>query len=322
MFAVSTRISAIALFAFVVWLQVSAEGTNTSCKGVEQTMRNPHAPRPAAPPNEKELRHIIALSRQGGWALLGVRWLVADGKLKTLLLPQKLLYPSPITFFDGRNTLLFAHAEATGTSGALGILDVTTGQHRDIAFLAEQPHVPAPSPDKQHVAYVSAKGRLAVIDLRTREVTGIAPAWKSTPSWSPTGQYIAFEKNKERDQGWGYSEVAIASFTSGNVNVLDKGRFPSWSPKSDLIAYTDVDGKQLKVIDSHGAHGRVLKKDRVALAGPIQGPLIWSPDGTKLIFCRVHDDLSGEQHTTAYLLDIGSGSIKRLGNDQPVLAWR
>jgi len=320
---VPTKLLTVVFCLYLACLPSSAEILESDVqKGVANPVKKSDTPRPAPPPTEKELREIIALSKQGNWALLGGRWLVTDGQLKALTLPQALLYPSPITFFDGRSTLIYAQGEVTAPSGTLAVFDTNTGEHRNLASLSEQPHVPAPSPDKQHVAYVSAKGRLQVVDLPTQKVTEVAPAWKSTPSWSPDGKNIAFEKNRERDQGWGASEVAIASLDSEKVTVLDKGRFPSWSPKGDLIAYTDVDGKQLRVIDSQGGHRRVLKKNLAGVMGPIEGPLIWCPDQTKLLFCRVHDDLGGEQHRKVYLLDLGSGDMKRLASDQIVLAWR
>jgi Tol biopolymer transport system component len=279
-------------------------------------------PSPAPVPTQKELREIIALSKQGDWALLGGRWLATGGQVKALALSQNLLYPAPIAFFNGRNSVIYAQGEVTASSGKLAVLDINTGEHRNLVSLSEQPHVPSPSPDQTRVAYVSARGRVNVVDVRSQENTEIAPAWKSTPSWSPDGKNIAFEKNTERDQGWGSSEVAIASLDSGKVTVLDKGRFPSWSPKGDLIAYTDVDGKQLKVISTEDRHVRVLKKNLAGIMGPIQGPLIWSPDATKLIFCRTHDDLGGEQHTKTYLLEIKTGNVKWLANNQLVLGWR
>jgi hypothetical protein len=83
-----------------------------------------------------------------------------------------------------------------------------------------------------------------------------------------------------------------------------------------------VDGKQLKLIDPQGAHRRVLKKNWAAVMGPIEGPLVWSPDQTKLIFHRAHDDLYGEEHFKVYLLDIASGDMKYLASDTVVLGWQ
>jgi len=65
----------------------------------------------------------------------------------------------------------------------------------------------------------------------------------------------------------------------------------------------------------------VIKRNWAVVTGPIEGPLVWSPDQTKLIFHRVHDDLSGEQHVKAYLLDLRSGEMKRLASEETVLAW-
>jgi Tol biopolymer transport system component len=281
-------------------------------------------PRPASPPSPKELRDVIALSAKGHWTLLGSSWLITNGQLKDLKLPPESLYPSPLSlgFFDGKNTLIYSHGSATATTGTLALFDIGTASYRDIASLPDRVLVPSLSPDKRQVAFVGTGGRLQVVNLETKELRDLAPAWNSTPSWSPDGNSIAFEKNREHDQGWGYSEVAVVELASGKITELDKGRFPSWSPKGDLIAYTDVDGKQLKATDPQGAHRRVLKKTWAAVTGPIQGPLVWSPDQTKLIFYRVHDALSGEQHSKVYLLDIGNGDVKRLARDETVLAWR
>jgi Tol biopolymer transport system component len=282
-----------------------------------------NAPQIATAPDPKELRGIIALSKEGHWALLGGGWLITDGLLKTLKFPQPLFYPAPLAFFDGRSTLVYAHRTDAG-SGGLAIFDLSNGSYREIAALSDEPHVPAPSPDKQRVAFVNARGRLQVMDLESLKILDIAPAWKSTPSWSPDGNSIVFEQNREHDQGWGDSEVAVASLASGSasVSVLDKGRFPSWSPNGDLIAYTDVDGKQLRLIDPHGGNRHVVKSNLAAIRGPLVGPLVWSPDQKKLIFRRIHDDLAGEEHSKVYLVDIDSRDTKQLMSDQVVLGWR
>ena len=281
-------------------------------------------PRLASPPTQKELKGVIALSAKGHWTLLGTNWLITDGQLKDLNFPSESLHPSPLSlgFFEGQNTLICSHGPATATTSALAVFDISTANYRDIASLPGRVLTISLSPDKHHVAFVSGKGRLEVLDLETKQVRDLAPAWPSNPSWSPDGTTIVFEKNREHDQGWGFSEVATASLDSGNVIVLDKGRFPSWSPKGDLIAYTDVDGKQLKVTDPQGGHRRVLKKNWAAIKGPIEGPLVWSPDQEHLIFHRVHDDIHGEEHNSAYVLDIGSGAIKSLAKDETILAWR
>ena len=56
-----------------------------------------------------------------------------------------------------------------------------------------------------------------MVDIQSQKIRDMGPASStSIPSWSPDGKYIAFEKNMERDQGWGDSEIAIASLDSGN----------------------------------------------------------------------------------------------------------
>jgi Tol biopolymer transport system component len=271
--------------------------------------------------NTREFQRIIELSKKEHAALLGHEWLVSDGTLKEHFLPnQPRPTPAPVMFFGGQNKILYTYEANEKTT--IAVFDVADGHSRDLVTVPERVFQIAPSPDKRRIAFMGGP-MLRVVDIETGTISDIAAAWRfSLPAWSPDGRSIVFEKNREHDQGWGYSEVAIASLESGKIAVLDKGRFPSWSPKGDLIAYTDVDGKQLKMSDPQGAHHRVLKKNWAAVNGPIEGPLVWSPDQKSLIFQRVHDDIHGEEHSKIYVLDIATGEMKNLASDETVLAWR
>jgi Tol biopolymer transport system component len=316
-----TRLSVLALFLGSVPI---AGFSGDSQKSGGHAVNNAGISIPAPPPDPKQFRKIVALSAKGHWTFLGTNWLITDGQFKELKFPLESLHPSPLSlgFFDDQKTLIYSHGPVTATTGTLALFDISTASYRDIAALPDQVLVPSLSPDKRHVAFVNTRGRLKVVDLETKELRDLAAASTSNPSWSPDGRSIAFEKNREHDQGLEYSQVAVVALTSGEITVLDKGHFPSWSPKGDLIAYTDLDGKELKVIDPQGKQGRVLKKNWAAIMGPIEGPLIWSPDEKQLIFSRVHDSLSGEAHNKIYVLDIASGDMTALTRDAAILAWR
>lgn len=273
--------------------------------------RSPEKESVAVDRNEKGLSRVVALSKTEKAALLGSSWLVIDGHEPSVTIPSS-AYRS---FYRGRAGVLFVEG------GSLVTVTLATGERHEIVALPERVLTPASSPDGRHVAYVS-HDRIKVLDSGTGKVTEYGAAWATTPSWSPDGRFVAFEKNRDREQGWGYSEVAVVSLETGVVTVLDKGRFPSWSPQGDAIAYTDVDGKQLRTIKPNGLHARVLKRNWAAVMGPIEGPLVWSPDQNRIIFHRVHDDLYGESHAVAYLMDIRSGDMNRLIKNGVIFGWR
>ncbi len=323
MFITIKRVSAIALCFLASW-QTSAQGVGAQ-KIAGQRRANPDTSRRAPPPSPRKLRKIIDLSKQGNWAILGGSWIVVDGRLKDLQLNlfDQLLEPSAYQFFEGRKNLIYAYGEVTAPSGTLAVFDIDTGEYRNVAPLTEQPHDPAPSPDRQYVAYITARERLQVVNLHTQKVTDVAPAtWESAPSWSPDGKYIVFEKEWKQGQGWEDDQVAVFSLDSGNVRVLGLGRFPSWSPKGDLIAYTDAYGKQLKVSNPEGGQNRILKENLAGIFGPIEGPLVWSPDQKKLIYNRAYDGIDGTAHGKVYLIDVDTRHTKLLAKDEVILGWQ
>jgi Tol biopolymer transport system component len=85
--------------------------------------------------------------------------------------------------------------------------------------------------------------------------------------WSPSGDHIAF--------GDGEAAVYLLSASGGEAELMDNFSDFAWSPMGDILALGGDDGLYLLDADS---------SDRQRLApGPTDGPLLWSPDGSRLV---------------------------------------
>ena len=101
------------------------------------------------------------------------------------------------------------------------------------------------------------------------------------PSWSPDGNNIAFESNRDMDG----TEIFTIDTTGNNLRQLtfnDRDDFdPKWSPNGNLIVYSSYDGYNF-VIYSVNVDG----KNERQLTNPsdnCQAPT-WSPDGSEIAY--------------------------------------
>jgi Tol biopolymer transport system component len=97
------------------------------------------------------------------------------------------------------------------------------------------------------------------------------------PSWSPSGRFIAFERDARRD---GPRAIFKVRSTGGPATRITTGGEPDWSPDGRWIAIADHG--DIYVVHGDGS-GR-----RLAIGGaPVDGKPRWSPDGTKIGFVRL-----------------------------------
>jgi hypothetical protein len=267
-----------------------------------------------------KLKAILELSKKEHASLLGQHWLISNGNLKNDLFPDSASQRSVAhAFFEDETSLIYSFESQKQTTVA--ILNIGDRTSKTVTVLPQRVFSLAVSPDKSRLALITGAS-LSIVDVKGGTNNRIAGAWRySFPSWSPDSGFVVFEKNRENDQGWGHNEVAVLELASGKVKVLAQGRFPAWSPRGNLIAFTDIDGKEVKVMAPRGDKIKTLKRNVASIFGPVAGPLVWSPDEKSLIIHRLHDDINGETHSKAYLLQIATGNMKFLASDETILAW-
>ncbi len=119
---------------------------------------------------------------------------------------------------------------------------------------------PTFSPDGGQVAFVSDRAGnpqihiLAVATQRTRRLTNLN--WCDSPSWSPTGEWIAFAgRAHQKDK----MDIFLVDVTGSQVRRLTAGEGsnenPTWSPDGRFLAFTSTrNGRpELFVMDSDGS---------------------------------------------------------------------
>ena len=199
-------------------------------------------------------------------------------------------------------------------AGEIYTASAAGGDIRQLTFDRRQKEAPEWSPDGSVLVY---SARVADAPLRTelfvvaadgtgapRQITQSGPGAASNdqPTWSPTGDSIAF--------------VTSPAFPAGAISVVrpdgtglhtivssDHGwpRDPAWSPDGNRIVFETSEnggffrngfkGREIYVVDADGSHENRLT-DLAPFSRADKMP-IWSPDGTRILFAR-HFQNQGE----------------------------
>jgi acylaminoacyl-peptidase len=145
-------------------------------------------------------------------------------------------------------------------------------------------HSPRWSPDSKRVAWISGRGGIRVLEVRTGQETAIAPADPAPLSlaWSADGRWIAF------------TAVAPAQAVA-----------PAWAPPAILpwLWPRPPNRTGIFVVSSGGGAAR-------SISGPdfdAAGEPAWMPDGKSLLSAAADGEI--------YALDAASGSARRLTQD-------
>lgn len=168
------------------------------------------------------------------------------------------------------------------------VLDIDSGQRKQLTNTTDNEHVPAWSPDGKHLAFGS-RNQVFLVDADGSERTQITRTpgkWEAfTPTWSPDGKHLAVASHGDifiipaDESATNTSTWIQITHSSNNINVL-----PAWSPHGDQIAFVSVkkdskDSAEVYVMQRDGSNIRRLSSD----AAPYT-KLAWSPDATQLAF--------------------------------------
>jgi len=176
-----------------------------------------------------------------------------------------------------------------------------------IAFFAEQ---------KCTVA--SRDDGLMILDLQTGEMAPVPCSgyksifWMSQLSWSPDGKFLA------ASGAYGQGGIFVIDLASGEIKTIAEGHDPSWSPKGDWIAYALTVECMIVHPDGTGARS-VLEKEPKWMNDTLDKPIIWSPDGEKLLLNQ--RQIEGYRNRVI-MVDVASGHAIRISkNGEYVLGW-
>ena len=174
------------------------------------------------------------------------------------------------------------------------------------------------SPDGKNVVLVtniSGRRNLWVVPAAggwPRQLT-ISDQRQASPAWSPDGQWIAFQSDKDGNEQW---DIFVVSPKNGDVVNLTNSpsiseESPTWQPHGRLLAITvrpqDSSAAEIATLDVLTRRVRKLTnntpKDR------FNSDPIWSPDGKQIAYRQV---LANGKDADVFVVDVATGNSTRL----------
>lgn len=147
-----------------------------------------------------------------------------------------------------------------GKSPNLYVKSLTDGSVTQLTQHFGADSSPTFSPDGGQVAFVSDRAgnpEIFILDMTTRRVKRLTSLnWCDSPSWSPTGEWIAFAgRANPKDK----LDIFLVDVTGNQIRQLTNGETssenPSWSPDGRFLAFTrrEGPGSVLYIMDADGS---------------------------------------------------------------------
>ena len=165
---------------------------------------------------------------------------------------------------------------------------------------------PVLSPQADWIAFNSGSGRDISIYLIRSDGTGLRELTTTIglelfPSWSPDGEWIAYQYSTER----GYTDIYVIHKDGGDpIQVTHSGGArPDWSPDGSRIAFNwrdEQDIYQIYTVNVDGSDLTQLTFDDLGVFSPT-----WSPDSTRIAF-------RGGDSQSYYISANGSGGAQQI----------
>jgi Tol biopolymer transport system component len=179
------------------------------------------------------------------------------------------------------------------------------------------------SPDGNKVAFFAQKGctlvrcddGVMILDIETGQMTHVPKTgpfieWNAQLSWSPDGKFLAGTFDGPGGKLI-VEQIVVIDIATGEMKTITEGRDPSWSPKGDWIAY----GYMIIHPDGTGARS-VLEREHKWMNWAVDAPIVWSPDGEKLLLNQRNSDAAGSR---VIMVDLATGHAVRISKNGEVV---
>ncbi len=217
---------------------------------------------------------------------------------------------------DGERIAYVRHSMDIMTDQALGniwIVDNDGDNHRPLLSGTDSYSSPRWSPDGEQLLYVSSAGaRGAELHMRWMDTGQTAllsnlPEGPGSISWSPDGQYIAFQMFVETD---GLKLTDPPAMPEGAewatpVKVIDDMPY-----RADGAGYLETGYTHLFVIPADGGTPRQLTTGDYNHGGPLS----WTPDGNHILFSanRIDNPINDPLESELWSVAVDSGELTQL----------